>query len=450
MKKFFFLFLFFALFFLFFLIENDNIKKNLRPYYHKSTLFFNNLISEKIKVLFYITNGSVDYRTSLNDYNSSFLPNTELIQLKHKSININLEKSTNLFDYLGNNYNGPTVRPSGFNYFLINQFNDNNILLTFRDNSFYVLNLELLNSKNNIELRDALKLNSNLKSNKILDALIHKDKLYVSYSHFEESINCSVLRISVSNISKNTKDLKFEDYMSFNECAEQIWAGRLQYILFDNYNGLIVTTSDTVGNLPTFNSQKKNSIFGKVLYIDENTRKSRVFSMGHRNAQGLLVNNDKKFILSTEHGPRGGDEINLILEDKNYGWPIYSYGKPYLIPPVKNLRYEQEPPKNKKEEFEQPIFAFVPSIGISEIIEIPNNFNPEWQDNFFISSLSGEALYRIKFDTDKKKTLFYEKIFIGQRIRDLIYSKELNSFYLSLEDYKTGKSKILIISNLNK
>ena len=135
--------------------------------------------------------------------------------------------------------------------------------------------------------------------------------------------------------------------MFFNECAEQIWAGRLQYILFDNYNGLIVTTSDTVGNLPTFNSQKKNSIFGKVLYIDENTRKSRVFSMGHRNAQGLLVNNHKKFILSTEHGPRGGDEVNLILDGKNYGWPIYSYGKPYLIPPVKNLRYEQAPPQEQ-------------------------------------------------------------------------------------------------------
>ena len=100
--------------------------------------------------MFYITNGSVDYRTSLNDYNSSFLPNTELIQLKHKSINVNLEKSTNLFDYLGNNYYGAAARPSGLNYFLINQFNDKNILLTFRDNSFYVLNLELLNSKNNM------------------------------------------------------------------------------------------------------------------------------------------------------------------------------------------------------------------------------------------------------------------------------------------------------------
>ena len=66
-------------------------------------------------------------------------------------------------------FNTNSTASASLNYDLINQINDKNILLTFRDNSFYVLNLELLNSKNNIELRDVLKLNSNLKSNKIKD-----------------------------------------------------------------------------------------------------------------------------------------------------------------------------------------------------------------------------------------------------------------------------------------
>ena len=70
------------------------------------------------------------------------------------------------------------------------------------------------------------------------------------------------------------------------------------------------------------------SIFGKILEIDLNTKEDTIFSSGHRNPQGLeiFLQNGNKILLSTEHGPQGGDEINNIKFNKNYGWPISSYG----------------------------------------------------------------------------------------------------------------------------
>jgi len=92
--------------------------------------------------------------------------------------------------------------------------------------------------------------------------------------------------------------------------------------------------------------------------------------------------------------------------------------------------------------FEEPIFAFVPSIGISEIIKLPNNFSDNFVDNFFVSSLNGRSLYRIKFNENYTKVIFNEKIFIGERIRDLKYYSKMNIILLALEE----KGKLGILS----
>ena len=137
-------------------------------------------------------------------------------------------------------------------------------------------------------------------------------------------------------------------------------------------------------------------------------------------------------ILSTEHGPRGGDEINNIKFNKNYGWPISSYGKRYLKNEKNlDLKFEENHLKNN---YEEPIFSFIPSIGISEIIKIPNTFSSEWQDNYFITSLNDKSIYRIKFSHDFSKVLYLEKIYIGNRIRDIKYHKKMKLFILSLQE----------------
>ncbi len=92
--------------------------------------------------------------------------------------------------------------------------------------------------------------------------------------------------------------------------------------------------------------------------------------------------------------------------------------------------------------FEEPIFAFVPSVGISELIKLPDTFSPFFKNNFLISSLNGGTLYRVKFDEKYTRLIFKENIFIGKRIRDLKFHNELNVILLALEE----NSEIGIIS----
>ena len=75
----------------------------------------------------------------------------------------------------------------------------------------------------------------------------------------------------------------------------------------------------------------------------------------------------------------------------------------------------------------------MPAIGISEIIKLPNNFSEMWQDNFLIASLNGKYLYRVKFDSEYEKVIYHERIFIGDRIRDILYNNDNKEIYLSLE-----------------
>ena len=180
-------------------------------------------------------------------------------------------------------------------------------------------------------------------------------------------------------------------------------------------------------DFPSEKAQDDTSHFGKVLFVNEFNNTVSIFTKGHRNPQGLFAS--EKIVLSTEHGPRGGDEINVLSEQKNYGWPISSYGNSYY---KKKLNYKKS---HEKFNFEEHIFSFVPSMGISEIISIDSKF---WKDKsfdnlFLVSSLNGKSLYQIRFDKNFEKIIFLEKIFIGQRIRDLKYSKKLNGVILGLE-----------------
>ena len=122
---------------------------------------------------------------------------------------------------------------------------------------------------------------------------------------------------------------------------------------------------------------------------------------------------------------------SLILFNKNYGWPIASYGEKY------SFNYEKEPhfKKNHQEQgFEEPIFSFIPSIGISEIIKLPNNFSPHHQNKFIVSSLAGSSIFIVNFDKNFNKVINYEKIFLGERVRDLKYDYENKLILFALEE----------------
>ena len=184
-----------------------------------------------------------------------------------------------------------------------------------------------------------------------------------------------------------------------------------------------------------------DSVCGKILLVDTKNNSYEIYSSGHRNIAGLYA--DENVIISKNMGLMEEMKINKIEKGKKYGWPIVSYGEKY-----KRNRNETEPnykKNHKKNGFEEPIFSFVPAIGISEIIKLPNNFSKLWQDNFLVSFLNGKYLYRIKFDDDYNKIIYYEPIYIGDRIRDLIYNKDSKKILLALE----LESALGIITNQN-
>ena len=145
--------------------------------------------------------------------------------------------------------------------------------------------------------------------------------------------------------------------------------------MFIGDNSIYFTTGE-FRNRPL--AQKKDNDYGKILNIEFKWKKSKIISIGHRNPQGLYYSQKNNFIISTEHGPKGGDEVNINHEPekkiKNFGWPKASYGEHYYKNYSKEI-LNQAPlfKSHKKYGFEEPIKYFVPSIGISEIIALDND-----------------------------------------------------------------------------
>ncbi len=145
-------------------------------------------------------------------------------------------------------------------------------------------------------------------------------------------------------------------------------------------------------------AQDKNSIFGKMIEINKNNldeiidgKKNmlavNMFTLGHRNPQGLTKMNNLLF--NVEHGPKGGDELNRIIANKNYGWPRVSYGTQYVYENG-GKAYEINHEKNN---FEEPLFALVPSVGISAVNTCPKVLKEYYQKPCLLAlSLYGNSL----------------------------------------------------------
>ena len=173
--------------------------------------------------------------------------------------------------------------------------------------------------------------------------------------------------------------------------------------------------------------QDLSNMYGKIIKINFKTLNSEIFSFGHRNPQGLYVDKNNN-IFSTEHGPTYGDELNFIIQNNNYGWPIATYGTNYLSSDAyakKDVnRSKKEWPlditKNTHNSYTKPLFSWGNTIGISNLIVYENNYFSKWNKNLIISTLASNQLIRIIFDYERQSIIYKENIKIGQRIRDII------------------------------
>lgn len=372
----------------------------------------------------FINNKDINIKRNLNDYNIKFLPETQFIDLDFKKIKLNFERQETGY-YAG-------LKGKHFSFYL--DANEKYLFVADSNmNLYYSKITDVIKEKNNFK---------NIKSSGIIknafsrDIKISKNDIYISLT-YKNSNKCYFYKIFKAKII-NLPDLNFNEIFSSKQCNPSSYTGGRIEILNDNKQKKLLLTTYNADK--DHLAQEDNSIFGKILLIDENNGEYEVFSKGHRNSIGLLFDDENNVILNTENGPRGGDEINLILRDKNYGWNVSSYGDNYK---KKNLDIDTPDLKfdHEKLGFQEPIFSFVSSIGISQIIKIDDNFSNYWNNNFLIGSLNSKHLYRVKFDKSFNKILYKEKIFIGERIRDLIYLSKEKTIILAMEE--TGSIGII-------
>jgi len=159
-----------------------------------------------------------------------------------------------------------------------------------------------------------------------------------------------------------------------------------------------------------FLPQDDGSDMGRVVIIPLDGSPARAINKGLRNPMGLLHDSQGR-LWSTEHGPYGGDELNLIQEGKNYGWPFAAYGVEYQRIPIGTVTEYGRHPNSQK-----PAFSWVPSIAPSNLIEV-KDFDSAWEGDLIVATLKSKTLYRLRLDGDR--VVYSEPIKIGVGVRYL-------------------------------
>jgi glucose/arabinose dehydrogenase len=168
-------------------------------------------------------------------------------------------------------------------------------------------------------------------------------------------------------------------------------------------------------------------------FIKKSKAKPEIWSYGHRHIQGAALHPETGALWIHEHGPRGGDEINIPKPGRNYGWPKASYGIHYWMAPIKDEHAEQG--------FEEPIYYWTPSIAPSGMVFYTGKLFPDWRGNLFIGALAGKQLVRLV--VDKERVIAEEQLLKNfARIRDVEQGPD-GALYL-LTDEENGKLVKLI------
>lgn len=166
-----------------------------------------------------------------------------------------------------------------------------------------------------------------------------------------------------------------------------------------NHIGTVVRLNDD-GSVPEDNP-----------FVGEADKRPEIFSYGHRNVQGMTLHPETGAIWAHEHGPRGGDEVNLLKKGANFGWPAITYGIDYSGAIISD--------KTEAPGMEQPVVFWDPSIAPSGMAFYQGDKFPEWQGDLFVGALAHLHLRRLELDGDKVVAQESLLVDLGERVRDV-------------------------------
>jgi len=279
----------------------------------------------------------------------------------------------------------------------------------------------------------------------LLDVRVHPDYssngwVYASYaaSNPDGGGQLKLIRFKItSDRVQNIEQL-------FTTNGSNKWFGHYgSRIVFDKNKFLYLSagegglTSYGGKNSPNNNAQNLTSLWGKIHRFKDdgsipadnpllagNPGPSSVYSYGHRNPQGLAIHPHTNEIWETEHGPRGGDEVNIITKAANYGWPVYSLGINYDGTTISSGHIAAG--------IREPIYTWTPSIGICGMAFITSSEFKSWQGNLLVSGLASQKLYRCVLEGNK---IISESVLLENsgRVRNVIQGPD-GSVYVSVEN----------------
>ena len=217
-------------------------------------------------------------------------------------------------------------------------------------------------------------------------------------------------------------------------------------IAFDKNGFLFLTLGDRQvapeGNLEAHPAQDLSNHHGKMVRLHDDGKvptdnplvsragaRPEIWSYGHRNIQGIAIHPETGDVWANEHGPQGGDELNLLQPGRNYGWPVVGFGVNYKT----GLAIHTG---THRQGMEQPVHVWVPSIGISGMMIYTGDKFPQWRGNVFVGGMVGQQLARLTLQGQRvtsEETLAQQQ----GRIRDV--RQGLDGFIYLVTDDRDGK-----------
>lgn len=158
-------------------------------------------------------------------------------------------------------------------------------------------------------------------------------------------------------------------------------------------------------------------------FVDDEAIDDRIYAFGIRNAQGLHFDTQTGLLFEAEHGPLGGDEVNVMKAGANYGWPTITYGKNYTTASIGVGTHAQG--------FEQPLFYYLPSEAISPLVMYRGDMFPEWEGDLLVGALKGKHISKLDYDKGIIRSEYPILNEINARIRDIKVASDGSIYVLA-------------------